>query len=343
MRVLIVSSYPPRHCGIAVYASAQVERLRADGDDVLVISPPDGDGDVRVPFEHGLEFREARLRGADRDLIIVHFQPSLYYARGPAAAISKIRTSAALLALVRARPQVELLVHEATPHPPVWRPDHLLLRSVFAGASLVFHTDSERRSLERDYHVRVHDRRTDHRAGIQLHDVPTKEDARRRVRFDPRDRIFLCAGFFHPWKGFDRAIQAFAGSGADARLVIVGSVREETKENLAFAEELHRLAGRTAGVELIEGFQSDEDFDVWIRAADRVVIPYRRAWSSGALARANTVGTPAIVSDVGGLAEQVGPRDVLFRSDEELRRLFRDLSRGPGADPAQEVSEPTAS
>jgi glycosyltransferase involved in cell wall biosynthesis len=343
MRVLIVSSYPPRHCGIAAYASAQADRLRAAGDDVLVISPLDGSGEVRVPFEHGLEFREARLRGADRDRIIVHFQPSLHYARGPAAAISKIRTSAALLALVRTRPQVELLVHETTPRPPVWRPDHALLRSVFARAPLLFHTDFERSSLERDYHVRVDARLTDHRGAIQLHDVPTKEDALRRVGFDPTDRIFLCAGFFHPWKGFDRAISAFARSGADARLVIVGSVREETEENRAYAEELRRLAGRTEGVDLIEGFQSDDDFDAWIRAADHLVIPYRRAWSSGALARASAIGTPAIVSDVGGLAEQLGLRDVLFRSDDELQRLFRELTGTREADPIQDLSEPTAS
>ena len=52
-RVLIVSSYPPRHCGIGAYAHAQAGRLRAAGDDVMVLSPPDGDGDVRVWFSGG--------------------------------------------------------------------------------------------------------------------------------------------------------------------------------------------------------------------------------------------------------------------------------------------------
>src|SRR5207344_475251 len=101
MRIATISSYPPRHCGIGSYAHAQVERLRANGHEVIVISPPDGDGDVRIPFANGREFREAARRGEGWERIIVHFQPGLYYRPGAAAAISKIRTSLGLLSLVR--------------------------------------------------------------------------------------------------------------------------------------------------------------------------------------------------------------------------------------------------
>jgi glycosyltransferase involved in cell wall biosynthesis len=74
----------------------------------------------------------------------------------------------------------------------------------------------------------------------------------------------------------------------------------------------------------VEGYVSDEDFDAWIAAADRLVLPYRRSWSSGALARARALGTPAIVSAVGGLAEQAGPDDTVFTDDAELAALLRE-------------------
>ena len=90
MRVLVVSSYPPRHCGIGAYARVQVEALRQKGDDVTVLSPPDGDGDVRVPFHGGRPFRRAARDGASFDRILVHFQPSLFYR--PRAPLSKIGT-----------------------------------------------------------------------------------------------------------------------------------------------------------------------------------------------------------------------------------------------------------
>lgn len=288
-----------------------------------MISPPDGDGEVRVPFTDGREFGEAR-RGSSFDRIIVHFQPGLHYRPGATAAVSKIRTSIALLSLVRRRSQVEILVHEAH-RPTRWRPDHVVLRRAFAHARLMFHTEVEHRAFERDYRMRVEARLVDHREGVRVIGPRDRQEARRHLGLDPSESLFLCAGFLHPWKGFDRAVRAFAGSEGRGRLVIVGSVRDSTPDNLAYATELRVLAERTAGVTLIEHFQSDEDFDAWVSAADHLVLPYTRAWSSGALARARMLGTPAIVSAVGGLVEQVGPEDEVVRSDDELRRVFERI------------------
>lgn len=324
MRILVVSTLPPRPCGIGTYANAQVAGLRAEGHEVTVISPPDGDGDVRVPFEGGRPFREAERRGADADRIIVHFQPGLYYRPGAAAAVSKIRTSYELDRLVRHRPQVEILVHEAH-RPTRWRPDHLILRRAFARASLLFHTDVERRAFARDYRLEPRGRLIEHADAVSSIEGLDRAEARRRLGLDPAEALLLCAGFLHPWKGFDRAIRAFAASGLDGRLAIVGSVREHTSAIDAYAQALRALAEATDGVLIVESFQTDEEFDTWIAAADRIVLPYTRAWSSGVLARARVIGTPAIVADVGGLAEQAGPGEEVVRSDDELRRAFARL------------------
>lgn len=321
-RVIVVSSYPPRHCGIGAYAHSQVERLRSDGHDVLVISPPDGDGDVQVPFGDGLQFREAGRLGAGADRIIVHFQPGVHYRRGASAGISKIRTSLALSSLVRRRPQVEIVVHEATPQPPRWRPDHLILARAFREAHLVFHTDAERRSLERDYGVRVRARLVDHREGVAAHAEGDRGTARRRLGLSLSEPLFVCAGFLHPWKGFDRAIRAFRAAGSPGHLVIIGSVREPSPENISCRTHLRSLAEGTVGVSFVEHFVDDETFDLWIMAADRLVLPYRRAWSSGVLARARVLGTTAILSAVGGLSEQAGSTDQVFGSEQELKALF---------------------
>jgi hypothetical protein len=80
-------------------------------------------------------------------------------------------------------------------------------------------------------------------------------------------------------------------------------------------------------VELVEDYVSDEDFDAWIAAADRVVLPYVASWSSGVLARARVIGTPAIVSAAGGLPEQAGPHDAVFHDDDELTALLRSNVR----------------
>jgi glycosyltransferase involved in cell wall biosynthesis len=305
-----------------------------------VISPPDGDGDVRVPFSDGRVFREAERTGASYDRIIVHFQPGLYYRPGATAAVSKIRTSLALRSLVRRRPQTEILVHEAH-RPTRWRPDHVFLRQAFAHAHLQFHTNAEHRAFEGQYRMHTRAHIVDHRDGISVNEPRDRRESRDHLGLDPSEPLLLCAGFLHPWKGFERAVRAFARSEGPGHLVIVGSVRDATPTNLAYAEELRELAERTSGVTLIERFQSDEDFDAWVSAADRLVLPYTRAWSSGALARARLLGTPSIVSAVGGLVEQVGPEDEVVRSDDELLGAIQRV-RGSGPRDASALPRPGA-
>jgi glycosyltransferase involved in cell wall biosynthesis/multidrug transporter EmrE-like cation transporter len=319
VRILVVSSYPPRHCGIGAYAHEQVDRLRAEGHEVTVLSPPDGNGDVRGSFLGGRAFHRAASIGARFDRIVVHFQPALYYR--PRAPVSKIATSLALLELVlRRRPKVELLVHEADP-PKLWRPDYALLRWCFRFAGTVsFHTEAERRTLERDYRVGVRSAVVPHLARVS---APPREEARRRLGLVERGPVYLCAGFLQPSKGFDRAVDAFARAGVNgSSLYILGSVRDPTPENLRYARSLAERARAVPGVTLIDRFVPDDEFDLWVVAADWVVLPYRRAWSSGVLARAHALGTPSIVSGVGGLAEQADEHDVVARDDGELVRAF---------------------
>ena len=344
--MLLVSSYPPRHCGIGAYARHQVERLRADGHEVTVLSPPDGDGDIHEPFPGGGAFRRAARIGGAFDRIVVHFQPALYSAtRRP---VAKIVTSASLLWLVaRRRRATELMLHE-TDAPVWWRPDYLLLWMAFAAARrLSFHTQAERAAFEREYRLRPGGRASvvPHPGGPSIEPGAIgRAEARSRLGVAAAARpLFLCLGFVQPSKGFDRALEAFArvfgsgedaardGSGAAAALYLVGSVREDTAENLAYATRLWARAREVPGARAIDRWLSDEEFDLWIAAADRVVLPYRRSWSSGVLARAHELGTPAIVMDVGGLSEQAGRDDIVVSGDDELADALGRLAREAAA------------
>jgi glycosyltransferase involved in cell wall biosynthesis/multidrug transporter EmrE-like cation transporter len=325
VKILIVSSYPPRHCGIGAYARDQVARLRAEGHDVTVLSPPDGDGDSRVAFLGGRPFARAARMGRAFDRIVVHFQPALYYA--PRRPVSKVMTSLALWRLVRSRPQTELIVHEADP-PIRWRPDYALLRATFRSAGRVlFHTESERRELERQYGIAVRGELIPHMVTATAVD---RQQARDDLGISRDGPVFVCAGFLQPSKGFDRAVEAFArGPGPDAAtLYIVGSVRDPSPENQAYTEALRERCGSEKGVRLLERYVGGEEFDRWIAAADWLVLPYRRSWSSGVLARAHALGTPAIVSSAGGLAEQAAGTDLVFDDDEGLIRAMKEAAAG---------------
>ena len=328
MKILVVSSYPPRHCGIGTYAHDQVAHLRAQGHVVTVLSPPDGDGQIRAPFLGGRAFLQAGLIGGGFDRIVVHFQPALYYR--PRRPVSKVTTSLGLLALSMARgPRLEVVVHEAD-EPRRWRPDFVLLRAALARAGRIsFHTGAEWEALERAYHVEV-------RGAIITHQVEvtsglSREEARAALNLgDAEGPVFVCAGFLQPSKGYERAVDAFEAARTNgARLYIVGSVRDRTPENTTYARGLARRAGEVPGVRFVDRFLSGDEFDRWVVAADWVVLPYRRSWSSGVLARAQALGTPAIVAAVGGLPEQAGERDMVFDDDEGLRAaLVRAAASG---------------
>ena len=327
MRVLLVAPYPPMRDGIGPYARDQVERLRAGGDQVEVISPPGGAGERRAAFRGGRAAWVAAREGRRFDRIVLHFQPSLWYA--PHRALSKVATSVALvwLALRRGR-RLELVVHEADP-PKLWRPDYALLRQVFLmAARCTFHSEAEWRSLEREYHVRVRGRVAQHR--IDAVAAVDRAEARRRLGLEAPGVLFVCLGFVQASKGYDRAVEAFARAGIPgARLVVAGSVRDHDPEAERYARALGRRIDGVDGAVFVERYLSDDEFDLWLAAADRVVLPYRRAWSSGVLARAHALGVPAIVAGIGGLAEQAGADDVIVDDDGALEGAMRGAAGSP--------------
>jgi glycosyltransferase involved in cell wall biosynthesis len=232
----------------------------------------------------------------------------------------------ALLRLCRDHPGTEILVHEADP-PIRWRPDYILLRRAFRAAPLLlFHTEREHEQLERAYRTPVSAKLVDHRDGIALRARPSREEARKLLDLPADERIFVSPGFIHPDKGLERAIDAVRRTGA-GRLYVVGSVKDATPKNLAYAKGLREKGGD--GVTLVERFLEEAELDAWTAAADALILPYRRSWSSGALARAQSLGTPAIVTAVGGLPEQASDRDVVVGSDRELdQALLRVGERG---------------
>jgi glycosyltransferase involved in cell wall biosynthesis len=299
-----------------------VQHLREAGDEVVVLSPPDGDGDERIDFMDGRPFRRAAELSPSFDRIVVHLEPGIYFRRR--APLSKVRTAWSLLRLVAKAPHVEIVVHEIFPRPIPWRPDHRIVRRALRRATLLVHTEAERAALAAAFGVGERVRVIPHTGGVLLHGTASRGEARGRLGLAPDERVYVCAGFLHPEKGYERAILAFEAAGSPGRLVLLTSVRSATEPNLEYERWIESLCRRVPGVELVDRYVPDEEFDAWIAAADAVVLPYRRAWSSGVLARARLIGTPAVVSAVGGLVDQAGPGDVVFTTDEELARVFED-------------------
>ena len=87
---------------------------------------------------------------------------------------------------------------------------------------------------------------------------------------------------------------------------------------LQHRDELAAAIRQTRGATLHDAYLSDEAFDLWLVAADAVVLPYRQIWSSGVMERAALYSRLVIATRVGGLGEQAPTGTVLVDDDTVL-------------------------
>ncbi|MFN2468579.1 MAG: glycosyltransferase family 4 protein [Gaiellaceae bacterium] len=150
------------------------------------------------------------------------------------------------------------------------------------------------------------------------------------ARASPNGRTLLFFGLVRDYKGLDVLVRALPDV-PGARLVVAGDALDPV-------EPVRRLAAELGVAERVEwrlGFVPEAEVAALMGRASAVVLPYRRADSSGVLATALGHGRPAVVSDVGGLGETVADfaagRVVPPGDPAALAEACRSLLDDPGA------------
>ncbi len=328
MRILMVSPYPPTRDGLANYAVQEVKRLRADGNDVEVLSPGPSAAHHHLDLNgvRGALALARRVRGYDQ--VIVQYHPAIFFGERSTPS-ERTRVYLALAAAWNVARHVELRVHEFPHAGAETARESFAARRMWAAVDRIsVHTNRERSEFAAAFgvptsaiEVAAHGAHFERRTNVE------RVEARTRLGLEPEGFVFLSIGFLQPHKGFDRAIRAFAGLDQHGcRLEIVGSVRVEDSEYAGYVEDLRNLADATPGVTLRDEYVSDAEFDMWLVAADALVLPYRLIWSSGVCERAALYHRPVIASRAGGLADQVGENATLVDNDEELAAAMRSIA-----------------
>ena len=311
MRILMVSPYPPIRDGIAAYAVQTVAALRREGHDVEVLSPGPSAAHHHLDLHgpRGPLVLARRVRGYDK--VIIQFHPDIFYP-APSTPARHAMVSLALLAAVRAARRTEVVVHEIDYSTGRRRgPDGVAARRLWRRVqSIQLHTEMERRNMIEAFGVRPERTTvTAHGAHFIRRTSMTRDAARRSLGIPEDELVFLAIGFIQPHKAFDLAVRAFDGLGTQGcSLHVVGSVRVDEPQHLAYLAELQALVEATPGAQLHNQYVSDEQFDRWLVASDVVVLPYRNIWSSGVLERAVLYDRRVIATAVGGLSHQAAAR-----------------------------------
>ncbi|MCW1923522.1 glycosyltransferase [Luteolibacter arcticus] len=344
MRTLFVSPLPPSKCGIASYAEEHYLRLVSDGTEVKTASMlPDSKTDLHVnlrSLRSCLAFLLSVLRFRPRS-VVVHYADVMFFPwRIPGRIrrkVLRVFQSLVLLTLAKTATNSSVIVHELPvdrelPRFNTW------IRQLALGSftEIAFHT----RSMREEFHQRfprISRARTseiDHARFMQRRFHGTREEARAKLHLAADRLQFLCLGFFHQAKGFDEAITAFrnADIGSSAHLHVVGTPHGSTDAIVQHAALLAKLCEDTQGAFCHEVFVDDEGFDMWLAAADLLILPYRGVASSGVGARASLYGTRLLIRNLVNLTDQF-PDAVTFEDEAALTLELQSLAAASPSHP----------
>jgi len=135
------------------------------------------------------------------------------------------------------------------------------------------------------------------------------------------EKTLLFFGRITPYKGLEYLIRAFLEVAArhdGYRLIIAGRPDQCDAEYWRAICEAAR-AGEGQGKILFKPeFIPDEDTEVYFKAADVLVLPYREIYQSGVLFLGYSFGLPVLASDVGSLKEEIieGRTGFVFRPED---------------------------
>ncbi len=136
----------------------------------------------------------------------------------------------------------------------------------------------------------------------------TPAQAKRRLGVREGEKAILFYGRIKPYKGLDLLLDAFqklVARQSDFRLIIAGA---HTKGNEEYSDQVARtIATSFDRGQIIEDirFIPDGETEIYLKAADVLVLPYKEIFQSGVLFLAYSYGLPVVAADVGSFREEI--------------------------------------
>jgi glycosyltransferase involved in cell wall biosynthesis len=162
----------------------------------------------------------------------------------------------------------------------------------------------------------------------------TTAEARARLIIDPADKVILFFGQIAPYKGLEFLVDAFSALAkrhAACRLVIVGRPKGEKSYWDNLQQKITDCVARDRIIERIE-FIPDAETELYFKAADVFVLPYKHIFQSGVLFLGYSFGLPVIAADVGSLKEEIieGKTGFVFQPQDtaDLTRVLEQFFAG---------------
>ena len=209
--------------------------------------------------------------------------------------------------------------------------NRLTLKTQYHLADYIFvHTEKMKDELTREFQVE-RSRITIIPFGIN-NAVPnthlTPADAKQKLGIRDHEKTILFFGNIAPYKGLECLVAAFhqiETGRADYRLIIAGRPKNCASYWTAIRDEIRN--GVQCGRILVRAdFIPDNETEIYFKAADVFVLPYRHIYQSGVLFLGHSFGLPVLAADVGSLRDDIaeGETGFVFRPGDpaDLARVI---------------------
>jgi glycosyltransferase involved in cell wall biosynthesis len=189
--------------------------------------------------------------------------------------------------------------------------NRLTLKTQYRLVDRIFvHTQKMKTELLMDFGVR------EHAVTVIRHPINnafpdtdlTPAEAKRRLRITVDERTILFFGRIRPYKGIEHLLAAFrqlVTTHANYRLIIAG---EPKKGSEKYLDEIQQTISRDCNpgqVILKIQFIPDAEMELFLKAADVLVLPYNEIFQSGVLFLGYSFGLPVVATDVGSFREEI--------------------------------------
>lgn len=138
--------------------------------------------------------------------------------------------------------------------------------------------------------------------------VLTPATAKNRLGIASAEKTILFFGRIAPYKGLEYLLTAFhkiSSNHANYRLIIAGEPMKGYEE---YINRIHQIVNQAESQDRIIPkleFIPDEDTELYFKAADVLVLPYKDIFQSGILFLGYSFGLPVIAADVGSFREDI--------------------------------------
>jgi beta-1,4-mannosyltransferase len=156
----------------------------------------------------------------------------------------------------------------------------------------------------------------------------SESQAREKLGLLPGDFVFLFFGVIRPYKGVFELLEAFQKlKRPETKLIIAGLPLGE-----AFKKELSLALKKAKQTAAHLQFIPPEQVQIYFKAADVVVLPYRQILTSGSLLLALSFGKPVIAPLMGSIGDYLTSSGGFPYDPKESQALFKAMKKALKAD-----------